>query len=435
MRIAVIGTGYVGLVSGACLAEVGHEVRAVDRDAGKVAALRAGRVPIYEPGLDALLAQNARAGRLSFGTDLAAAVAGADAVVIAVGTPQGPDGAADLAHVHAAAREVGAALAARPGGFAVVVVKSTVPVGTNRAVAALLAQAGADAAVASNPEFLSEGVAVADFMAPDRIVLGTDDPRARPVLEALYAPFIAQGVPVVWTGLESAEMIKYAANAFLAAKVTFINEVAGLCERVGADVGAVAEGMGLDGRIGPRFLRAGPGFGGSCFPKDTEAFARTGRDHGVPLRITEAVIGANAGVKARMIQKVAALRPEGLEGATVAVLGVAFKPGTDDLREAPALSLVPALQAAGAQVRATDPQGEREGRHLLPGVDWAPDAYQAAQGAHLAVLLTEWDTFRALDLRRLARSMAEPRLADLRNVWSEAEARAAGFIGYDSVGR
>jgi UDPglucose 6-dehydrogenase len=449
MRIAMIGTGYVGLVSGVCLSDFGHHVTCVDKVAAKIEALRAGRVPIYEPGLDQLLARNAAEGRLSFTTDLAQAVDGADAVFIAVGTPsRRGDGHADLSYVYAAAREI--ALAAT--GPTVVVTKSTVPVGTNREVARILREARPHIpfAVASNPEFLREGAAIDDFMRPDRVVVGLDgaddeasraspDAKARPdareVMADIYRPLALRDLPIVFTSLESAEMIKYAANAFLATKITFINEVAALCERVGADVKAVARGMGLDGRIGAKFLHAGPGYGGSCFPKDTQAFAQTGRDHGLPLRLTEAVIEVNDAVKARMVEKIAALLGGDLRGRTVLSLGVTFKPNTDDMREAPALAILPALQAAGAHVRVVDPQGRREGEPLLPGVEWAEDPYAAAEGAHLVCLLTEWNQFRALDLPRLAQAMAEPRMADLRNIYDPDDVRAAGFTAYDGVGR
>ena len=436
MRIAMIGTGYVGLVSGVCLSDFGHEVVCVDKHAGKIAGLRRGEVPIYEPGLEALLARNVAEGRLSFTTELAEAVGGAEAVFIAVGTPsRRGDGHADLSYVYAAAREIAGAAS----GPTVVVTKSTVPVGTNREVARILREARPEVAfaVASNPEFLREGAAIDDFMRPDRVVVALDGggEQARAVMAEVYKPLFLRDFPIVYTDLESAEMIKYAANAFLAAKITFINEVAALCEEVGADVRSVARGIGLDGRIGPKFLHAGPGYGGSCFPKDTQAFAQTGRDHGVPLRLTEAVIAVNEATKARMVDKIAGLLGGDLQGRTVTVLGVTFKPNTDDMREAPALTIVPALQARGARVRVVDPQGRREGEHLLPGVEWLDDPYAAAQGAHLVALLTEWNQFRALDLKRLASAMAEPRLADLRNVYGAEEARAAGFAAYDSVGR
>jgi UDPglucose 6-dehydrogenase len=443
MRIAMIGTGYVGLVSGVCLSDFGHEVVCVDKHAGKIAGLCEGRLPIYEPGLDVLLARNVAEGRLSFTTDLAAAVRGAEAVFIAVGTPsRRGDGHADLSYVYAAAREIAQAASAPT----VVVVKSTVPVGTNREVARILREARPDLtfAVASNPEFLREGAAIDDFMRPDRVVVGlegeaetaeTARPEAKEVMADIYRPLFLRDFPIVWTDLESAEMIKYAANAFLAAKITFINEVAALCERAGADVKAVAKGIGLDGRIGPKFLHAGPGYGGSCFPKDTQAFAQTGRDLGAPLRLTEAVIAVNDEVKARMVDKIAALCGGELRGRTVLVLGVTFKPNTDDMRDAPALTIVPALQAMGASVRVVDPQGRREGEHLLPGVAWAEDPYAAAEGTHLVAILTEWNQFRALDLKRLAAAMAEPRMADLRNIYEAQDLRAAGFLAYEAVGR
>ena len=418
MRIAMIGTGYVGLVSGVCFSDFGHEVVCVDKVEAKIAALREGRIPIYEPGLDSLLARNVAEGRLSFTTDLHQAVDGADAVFIAVGTPQRRGGGhADLSYVYAAAKEIAKAATAPT----VVVTKSTVPVGTNREVARIL----------------REGAAIDDFMRPDRVVVGLDGDaeRARAVMADIYRPLALRDLPIVWTDLESAEMIKYAANAFLAAKITFINEVAALCERVGADVKAVSKGMGLDGRIGNKFLHAGPGYGGSCFPKDTEAFAQTGRDHGAPLRLTEAVIAVNDAVKARMVEKIEALMEGDLQGRTIAVLGVTFKPNTDDMREAPSLAILPALQARGARIRAVDPQGRREGKHLLPGVDWVEDPYAACEGAHLLATLTEWNQFRALDLKRLAQAMAAPRLADLRNLYDPDDARAAGFTAYEGVGR
>ncbi len=434
MKIAMIGTGYVGLVSGVCFSDFGHEVVCVDKDPAKVAMLEAGGVPIYEPGLEEVLGRNVEAGRLAFTGDLAAAVAGADAVFIAVGTPsRRGDGHADLSYVMAAAEEIGRALT----GYAVVVTKSTVPVGTNARVAEAIRGARADAEfdVASNPEFLREGAAIDDFMRPDRVVVGVETARAREVMEAVYRPLFLRDFPIVFTDLESAEMIKYAANAFLATKITFINEIAALCERVGADVKAVSRGIGLDGRIGNKFLHAGPGYGGSCFPKDTRALARIGQEHAMPMQITETVIKVNEEIKRRMIDKIADLCDGGLNGRTVAVLGVTFKPNTDDMREAPALTIVPALVGMGARVRVVDPQGRREGEALLPGVTWAEDAYTAAEGADLVVLLTEWNAFRALDLGRLAGLMAAPRMADLRNVYSAADAEKAGFTAYAAIGR
>jgi UDPglucose 6-dehydrogenase len=434
MKIAMIGTGYVGLVSGVCFSDFGHDVVCVDKNPDKVARLQAGEVPIFEPGLEDLMAKNVASGRLTFTLDLAAAVAGADAVFIAVGTPtRRGDGHADLTYVMAAAQEIGAALT----GYAVVVTKSTVPVGTNRKVAEVLALANPSAAfdVASNPEFLREGAAIDDFMRPDRVVVGLESNRARKVMADIYRPLFLREFPVVFTGLESAEMIKYAANAFLATKITFINEIAALCEKVGADIKDVSKGMGLDGRIGNKFLHAGPGYGGSCFPKDTKALARIGQEHAVPMQITETVIKVNEEVKRRMIDKITDLLDGQVNGKTVAVLGVTFKPNTDDMRDAPSLTIVPALVGYGAKVRVADPEGRREGEALLPGVKWAENAYQAAMGADVVVILTEWNEYRGLDLERMARKMATPRMADLRNVYSRQEALDAGFVQYTSIGR
>ncbi len=434
MKIAVIGTGYVGLVSGVCLSDFGHDVICVDTDVAKIDLLRGGEVPIYEPGLQVVLQRNMAAGRLQFSTELALAVAGADAVFIAVGTPsRRGDGHADLSYVMAAATEIAHALT----GYAVVVTKSTVPVGTNRAMAGVIRAARPDLEfdVASNPEFLREGAAVDDFMRPDRVVVGVESQRARAVMADVYRPLFLRDFPVVYTGLESAEMIKYAANAFLATKISFINEIAALCERVGADVKSVARGMGLDGRIGNKFLHAGPGYGGSCFPKDTKALARIGQDHGLPMQITETVIRVNDGVKLRMIDKITDLCGGSVNGKVIAVLGVTFKPNTDDMRDAPSLTIIPSLIGAGAQVRVVDPQGRKEGEALLPGVIWATDPYAAVAGADALVILTEWNEFRALDLGRLARSMAHARMADLRNVYDPTDAQAAGFADYAGVGR
>lgn len=434
MQIAMIGTGYVGLVSGVCLSDFGHDVICVDRDPRKIEALQAGKVPIYEPGLEQLMARNVEAGRLSFTTELAEAVAGAEAVFIAVGTPtRRGDGHADLSYVMAAAEDVAKAL----NGFTVVVTKSTVPVGTNRKVKQTIAKANPDAdfEVASNPEFLREGAAIDDFMKPDRVVVGVQSQRAAEVMQDIYRPLYLRDFPIVTTDLESAEMIKYAANAFLATKITFINEIAALCERVGADVKEVAKGMGLDGRIGKLFLHAGPGYGGSCFPKDTSALARIGQDHAVPQNIVETVMRVNDGVKARMVEKLRDLCDGTFNGKTVAVLGVTFKPNTDDMRDAPSLTIVPALVGGGAKVRVVDPQGKREGEALLPGVNWHDDPYKAANKADLLVILTEWNEFRALDLPKLAKRMATPRMADLRNIYSARDARKAGFAAYESVGR
>jgi UDPglucose 6-dehydrogenase len=430
----MIGTGYVGLVSGACFSDFGHDVICVDRDQGKIERLKAGEVPIFEPGLDVLLAKNTAAGRLSFTTDLAEAVDGAEAVFIAVGTPtRRGDGHADLTYVMAAAEEIGRALTS----YTVVITKSTVPVGTNRKVAGAIRQANpkADFDIASNPEFLREGAAIDDFRRPDRVVVGLESERARKVITELYRPLRLRESPMVYTGPESAEMIKYAANAFLAMKITFINEIAALCEKVGADVKAVAKGIGMDGRIGDKFLNAGPGYGGSCFPKDTNALARIGQDHATPMQIIETVIKVNDEVKRRMIDKILGLCDGSLHDKTIAFLGVTFKPNTDDMRDAPSLTIVPALVGAGAKVRVTDPQGRHEGEALLPGVKWMDDPYQAATGADLLVMLTEWNEFRGLDLARLARKMTTPRLADLRNVYDRDEALAAGFQVYAGVGR
>jgi UDPglucose 6-dehydrogenase len=433
MRIAMIGTGYVGLVSGVCFSDFGHEVVCVDRDPSKIDALTAGRVPIFEPGLEDLMRRNVEAGRLSFSGDLAAAVAGAEAVFIAVGTPtRRGDGHADLTYVMGAAAEIAAALT----GHTVVVVKSTVPVGTNRQVAEAIrtARPDADFDIASNPEFLREGAAIDDFMRPDRVVVGVESDRAAEVMAEVYRPLFLREFPIVTTSLESAEMIKYAANAFLATKITFINEIAALCEATGADVKSVAKGMGLDNRIGRTFLHAGPGFGGSCFPKDTRALARIGQEHGTPMRITETVIEVNEAMKRRMIEKLRELLDGSFNGRTIAVLGVTFKPNTDDMREAPSLTIVPALVGGGARVRVTDPQGRREGEALLPGVTWAEDAYAAADGADAVVILTEWNEFRALDLKRITR--CGPRvLADLRNIYDAETAAEAGFAAYAGVGR
>jgi UDPglucose 6-dehydrogenase len=430
----MIGTGYVGLVSGVCFSDFGHDVVCVDKDPRKIEMLNAGEVPIYEPGLDQLMARNVEAGRLSFTTDLAPAVAGADAVFIAVGTPtRRGDGHADLTYVMAAAEEVARALT----GYAVVVVKSTVPVGTNRKVQEVVAMANpkAEFDVASNPEFLREGAAIDDFMKPDRVVVGVQTERAAAVMAEIYRPLFLREFPIVTTDLESAEMIKYAANAFLATKITFINEIAALCERVGADVKEVSKGIGLDGRIGNKFLHAGPGYGGSCFPKDTSALARIGQEHAVPQSIVETVIRVNEGVKHRMVEKLRDLCDGTFNGKTIAVLGVTFKPNTDDMRDAPSLTIVPALVGGGAKVRVVDPQGKREGEALLPGVVWCDDPYTAAQDADLVVILTEWNEFRALDLTRMAQSMATPRLADLRNIYAVQDARRAGFQAYECIGR
>ena len=396
MRIAMIGTGYVGLVSGICFSDFGHDVVCVDKDPAKIEQLNAGHVPIFEPGLEALMTKNVAAGRLSFTLDLASAMKGADAVFIAVGTPtRRGDGHADLRYVYAAAEEVAHLIE----DYTVVVTKSTVPVGTNRQVKQIIRKANKAALfdVASNPEFLREGAAIDDFMRPDRVVVGVQNERAADVMAEIYRPLFLRDFPIMTTDLESAEMIKYAANAFLATKITFINEIAALCEKVGADVKEVSKGMGLDGRIGNKFLHAGPGYGGSCFPKDTKALARIGQEHAVPMQITETVIKVNEEIKRGMIEKLLTLCDGSFNGKTIAVLGVTFKPNTDDMRDAPSLTIVPALVGAGAKVIVTDPQGNHEGETLLPGVVWAEDAYKAVQKADLCVLLTEWNEFRAQD--------------------------------------
>ena len=434
MRIAMIGTGYVGLVSGICFSDFGHDVVCVDKDPAKIEQLNAGHVPIFEPGLEALMTKNVAAGRLSFTLDLASAMKGADAVFIAVGTPtRRGDGHADLTYVYAAAEEVAHLIE----DYTVVVTKSTVPVGTNRQVKQIIRKANKAALfdVASNPEFLREGAAIDDFMRPDRVVVGVQNERAADVMAEIYRPLFLRGFPIVTTDLESAEMIKYAANAFLATKITFINEIAALCEKVGADVKEVSKGMGLDGRIGNKFLHAGPGYGGSCFPKDTKALARIGQEHAVPMQITETVIKVNEEIKRGMIEKLLTLCDGSFNGKTIAVLGVTFKPNTDDMLDAPSLTIVPALVGAGAKVIVTDQQGKHEGETLLPGVVWVEDAYKAVQKADLCVLLTEWNEFRALDLNRIARRMNTPRFADLRNVYSERDLKRAGFESYAFVGR
>ena len=434
MKIAMIGTGYVGLVSGVCFSDFGHNVVCVDKDPRKIEMLERGEVPIYEPGLDTLMAKNVEAGRLAFTLDLAAAIEGAEAVFIAVGTPtRRGDGHADLTYVMAAAEEI--AKAAKD--YVVIVTKSTVPVGTNRKVREVVAAANPDLDfdVASNPEFLREGAAIDDFMKPDRVVVGVETERAAGVMSDIYRPLYLRDFPIVTTDLESAEMIKYAANAFLATKITFINEIAALCEKVGADVKQVSKGMGMDNRIGNKFLHAGPGYGGSCFPKDTKALARIGQEHASPMHITEAVISVNENIKRRMINKLQDLCGGSFNGKTVAVLGVTFKPNTDDMRDAPSLTVVPALVGGGAQVRVCDPQGQHEGEELLPGVTWVEDPYVAAQKADLLVIMTEWNEFRALDLPLLASSMSNAAMADLRNVYNAEFAKDAGFVSYESVGR
>jgi UDPglucose 6-dehydrogenase len=432
MRIAMIGTGYVGLVSGACLSEFGHDVICIDNDASKVAALRGGAIPIFEPGLEEVVATNMKAGRLSFATDMSRAVADAEAVFIAVGTPsRRGDGHADLTYVFAAAQEIAAHLR----DYTVVVTKSTVPVGTSRKVRDIIARVRPDAKfdVASNPEFLREGSAIGDFRRPDRIVVGCDTERARDVIREVYRPLYLNETPIVFTSPESSELIKYAANAFLATKITFINEMAELCEKVGGDVQDVARGIGLDGRIGSKFLHAGPGFGGSCFPKDTLALLKTSQDYGAPTRLVEAVVSVNEERKAHMADKIEQAFGS-VQGKTIAVLGLTFKPNTDDMRDAPSLVIVPQLQKAGATIRAYDPEGTKEARNLLPGITLCGSAYEALEGADGVVILTEWNEFRALDMARVKSLLKRPLMVDLRNIYRPQQMAADGFT-YVSVGR
>jgi len=432
MRVAMIGTGYVGLVSGACFADFGHDVVCIDKDAGKIDRLLKGEIPIFEPGLEALVERNVREGRLSFTLDGAEAIAGADAVFIAVGTPtRRGDGHADLSYVYAAAEEVAGLI----DGFTVIVTKSTVPVGTGDEVEAIIRKIRPDAqfAVVSNPEFLREGAAIEDFKRPDRIVVGIEDERARAVMTELYRPLFLNETPIVFTGRRTSELIKYAANAFLAMKITFINEMADLCEAVGADVQQVARGIGLDKRIGNKFLNAGPGYGGSCFPKDTLALVRTASDAGAPVRLIEATVAVNDARKKAMAGKVADAVDGDLRGKTVGVLGLTFKPNTDDMRDAPSLDIIPALQAMGATIQAFDPEGH-EARQMLKDVDFKANAYEAVEGADAVVIITEWDQFRALDLDRMKLLMKTPTVIDLRNIYRPEDMKARGFR-YTSVGR
>ena len=433
MHVTVFGTGYVGLVSGACFSDFGHVVTCIDKDAAKIAALNEGRIPIFEPGLDALVARNVREGRLFFTTDAAPAIGAADVVLIAVGTPsRRGDGLADLSYVRGAAREI----AAESQGFTVVVTKSTVPVGTGDEVEALIREQrpAGEFAVVANPEFLREGAAIEDFKHPDRIVVGTDDERARRIMRELYRPLFINETPILFTGRRTAELIRFASNAFLATKITFINEIADLCEKVGADVQQVARGMGLDRRIGAKFLHAGPGFGGSCLPKDTAALVGTAKRYGSRLAIVEAVVGANASRQAAIADKVIAASGGSVAGKTVAVLGLTFKPNTDDMRDAASLVVLPALAGKGARVRAYDPAGMEEARRLIPGLDTAPDPYACMDGADAVVILTEWEQFRALDLDRVKAALRSPVIVDLRNIYDPADLKAKGFT-YVSVGR
>src|SRR5215468_1057077 len=433
MRIAMIGSGYVGLVSGACLADFGHNVVCVDKDAEKISALNRGDVPIFEPGLHDLIVNNTRQGRLAFASDLAPAVAAAEAVFIAVGTPsRHGDGHAALSYVYAAAKEIAAAL----DGFTLIITKSTVPVGTGDEVDRIIRETRPDAdfAVVSNPEFLREGAAIQDFKHPDRIVAGSDEDRARKVFAEIYRPLYLNKTPILFTSRRTAELIKYAANAFLATKIAFINEMADLAEEVGADVQDIARGIGLDNRIGSKFLHAGPGFGGSCFPKDTRALLQTAHDYEVPLRIIEAVIAANDIRKRAMARKVSAAFGGALRGKTIAVLGLTFKPNTDDMREAPSIPLITALQDMGAVVRAFDPVGMEKAKALLPNVVYCDGPYSCADGSDGVVIVTEWEQFRALDFNLMKQRMACPLLVDLRNIYSSDEMEGHGFL-YVGIGR
>lgn len=433
MKVAMIGTGYVGLVSGACFSEFGHDVICVDKDADKITRLLDGIMPIYEPGLDSLVARNVEAGRLRFTTDLKSAVADIDAVFIAVGTPSRRGGGdADLSYVYGAAEEVANAVS----GYTVVITKSTVPVGTGAEVKRILAKANPTAQfdVVSNPEFLREGAAIEDFMRPNRIVCGVESEKAQQVMRDLYRPLFLNETPMVFTTLETSELIKYAANCFLATKITFINEIANLCEQVGGDVQAVARGIGLDKRIGNLFLHAGPGYGGSCFPKDIRALIATAEQNGSPLRIIEAVDQVNEDRKRAMAQKIIDAFGGDVSGKTIAVLGVTFKPNTDDMRESPSLDILPALQQAGATLRAHDPEGMEEAEKMLPGITWCEDAYDAMQGADGAAILTEWNAYRALDLDRVKELLSQPLMIDLRNIYALDEMRNAG-MRYVSIGR
>ena len=433
MRITMVGTGYVGLVSGACFADFGHQVTCVDKNAEKIASLKRGEIPIFEPDLDRLVEANTRAGRLSFTTDLADPVSHSDAVFIAVGTPsRRGDGHADLSYVYAAAREIAASLK----DFTVVITKSTVPVGTGDEVERIIHEANrdADVVVASNPEFLREGAAIRDFKHPDRIVVGTADDHARKVITEIYRPLYLNQAPLMFTGRRTAELIKYAANAFLATKITFINEIADLAEKVGADVQEVARGIGLDNRIGTKFLHAGPGFGGSCFPKDTRALIKTAQDYEAPIRIVEAVLAVNENRKRAMARKVASILGGSLRGKTIALLGLTFKPNTDDMRESPSIPLVTALQDLGATIRAYDPEGIEQARSELSNVTYCDGPYSCAEGADALVIVTEWEQFRALDLDGLKQKMAYPAIVDLRNIYRPSDVVAHGFK-YESVGR
>ncbi|MFN7055410.1 UDP-glucose dehydrogenase family protein [Hyphomonas sp.] len=433
MRVAIIGTGYVGLVSGACFADFGHTVTCVDKDEAKIEKLKNGIMPIYEPGLDSLVAANVKEERLFFTTDPKEAIRGADAVFIAVGTPsRRGDGHADLTYVYGAAEEIAGLIE----GFTVVVTKSTVPVGTGDEVEEIIRKARpeADFAVVSNPEFLREGAAIKDFKLPDRVVVGTDDERAREVMRELYRPLFLNETPILFTSRRTSELIKYAANAFLAVKITFINEMADLCEKVGANVQEVSRGIGLDGRIGAKFLNAGPGYGGSCFPKDTLALTKTANDYGSPVHIVDTVVSVNAARKKAMAGKVIEAMGGDVSGKTISVLGLAFKQNTDDMRDAPSLDIIPALQAAGARIVAFDPEAMKEASHLLKDITFAESAYKAVDGADALVIITEWDQFRALDMNRIKSAMTGNVVVDLRNIYSPDDMIRRGFA-YTSIGR
>jgi UDPglucose 6-dehydrogenase len=433
MRVTMVGTGYVGLVSGACFADFGHQVICVDKDVGKIDRLLQGIMPIFEPGLEDLVASNVKAGRLSFSTDLSEAVKDADTVFIAVGTPsRRGDGHADLSYVEQAAREI----ALHMQGYTVVVNKSTVPVGTGDLVQSIMAEVNpkGDFSVVSNPEFLREGAAISDFKHPDRIVVGTEDERARQVMRELYRPLFLNETPILFTDRPTSELIKYAANAFLAVKIAFINEMADLCEQVGANVQEVARGIGLDNRIGKKFLNAGPGYGGSCFPKDTLALMRTAQEANAPVTIVEATVASNTNRKKRMASKVIKACGGDVQGKTIGILGLTFKPNTDDMRDSPSLDIIPALLAAGAKIRAYDPEGMEEAKKELAGIEMMGGPYEVADNADAIVILTEWDQFRALDFERIATQMRKPVMVDLRNIYNPADLRQDGFT-YVSIGR
>lgn len=433
MRIAMIGTGYVGLVSGTCFSEFGVDVICVDKDEGKIERLKKGEIPIYEPGLDQMVKTNAAAGRLSFSTDLKASVKHADAVFIAVGTPsRRGDGHADLSYVYAAAEEIAHAL----DGYTVIVTKSTVPVGTGREVERIIKKTRPDAEfdVVSNPEFLREGSAINDFMRPDRVVIGAETDRAKEVMRQLYRVLYLIETPILFTALETSELIKYAANTFLATKITFINEISDLCEKVGADVHDVAKGIGLDGRIGKKFLHPGPGYGGSCFPKDTLALVKTAQDYEAPLRIVETVVKVNDERKAAMAKRIIDACGGSVKGKTVAILGLTFKPNTDDMRDSPSLAIVPALIEAGATIRAYDPEGMEEAKKMMPDIVYCDDTYSTMEGADVLSIVTEWNEFRSLDLERAKDLLTSPVIVDLRNIYSPEDIIRAGF-SYSCIGR